>query len=144
MDKKIFAIIEIGSNNTKTHIYENESLIEYFNMFNKVSINYYGCKNDVNTKYLITTKKLHYKIIKSWSLSLIPYELNIYNDLFGEDLFMYDLNQEDKKNMKKSANNLSVLKYEFPGITKKNALYIALNEYNNAIKRKLIKIFSRS
>ena len=27
MDKKIFAIIEIGSNNTKTHIYENESLI---------------------------------------------------------------------------------------------------------------------
>lgn len=27
MDKKIFTIIEIGSNNTKTHIYENESLI---------------------------------------------------------------------------------------------------------------------
>lgn len=27
MDKKTFAIIEIGSNNTKTHIYENESLI---------------------------------------------------------------------------------------------------------------------
>lgn len=27
MDKKAFAIIEIGSNNTKTHIYENESLI---------------------------------------------------------------------------------------------------------------------
>ena len=27
MNKKMFAIIEIGSNNTKTHIYENESLI---------------------------------------------------------------------------------------------------------------------
>ncbi len=27
MDKKLFAIIEIGSNNTKTHIYENDNLI---------------------------------------------------------------------------------------------------------------------
>ena len=98
----------------------------------------------MNTKYLITTKKLHYKIIKSWSLSLIPYELNIYNDIFGQDLFMYDLTQENKNDKKKSAINLSVLKYDFPGLTKKKALYIALNEYNKAVKRKLIKFFSRS
>ena len=55
--------------------------------------------------------------------------------------FSADFNKNDKN---KSAINLSVLKYDFPGLTKKEALYIALNEYNKAVKRKLIKFFSRS
>ena len=124
--------------------YENERLIEFFKALNNVSINYYGCKNELDANYLITTKKLHYKIIKSWSLSLIPYELNIYNDIRGKDLFMYDLTKGNKNDKKTSAINMSVLKYDFPGLTKKKALYIALNEYNITLKQKLGKLFSKS
>lgn len=124
--------------------YENEYLVKYFKMQHLISIDYYGSKKNVETRYLITTKNLDYKIINSWGLALFPYELNIFNEIYGENIFMYDLTQQNKNNMKKAVNNLMVLKYELPGLTKKNALYIALNEYKNTVKQKLIGHFSKS
>lgn len=120
--------------------FENEHIVKHFGLDEPLTVNYFGTKEG-NTRYLLTTKKLNFKIINGWGLSLIPYELNIYNDVFGEDLLLYDLSEFKKNNQK---NNMStIFKYELPGLSKEKALYIAFNEYKYAIQRKIKKVLSK-
>lgn len=62
--KNKFAIIEIGSNNTKTHIYEDDNLIYENNTTLKLKANYKVngniCDNDINEIIKIIKKSLEY------------------------------------------------------------------------------------
>lgn len=64
MDKQIFAIIEIGSNNTKTHIYEDEKVIYENNTTIEFKKNYQIenkiNENDLNKLFIIIKKALEY------------------------------------------------------------------------------------
>ena len=65
-------------------------------------VNFYD-ENQINGyKYLLSSRKLPYEVVKSFALSLKPYELNIYYDIFGEDLFLYDTSKKVLKVKDKS------------------------------------------
>lgn len=58
---------------------------------NDICIDFYGEKNNrLNNRYWLTRKQLSYKILRSYSLSYKPYELNIQQNEIGKELFLYD------------------------------------------------------
>ena len=64
---------------------------------NSLCVNFYDEKKMDGYRYLLSTKKLPYKIVKSFALNLKPYELNIYYNLLGSDLFLYDTSNKALK-----------------------------------------------
>lgn len=78
--------------------HERLFLGQYLNVDDKqLCVDYYGTKNNrENKRYWLTLKKEDYKILKSYSLSLKPYELNIINNINGHDIFLYDTKQNEK------------------------------------------------
>ncbi|MCL6266233.1 hypothetical protein [Flagellimonas myxillae] len=56
----------------------------------------HGYKPYKNQKYLLTTKLLDYKIVKSFSKSLKPHDDNILRELEGNEIFLYDTEVGEK------------------------------------------------
>lgn len=122
------AIIEIGSNNTKTHIYQNNELI----MENNTTIEFkknYKINNKINEKDL---EKL-YVIIQL----VLTYTKNVY--IFGCSIFRNitkkELNKINEKIKKDFALEIKVVSQE------EEAKYTAFGCYNNINYDKNICIF---
>lgn len=73
--------------------FENELLYGILKLGeDNLCIDFYGEKcNRLGKRYWLTRKILPYKIIKSYALSLKPYEWNIICNNEGEELFLYDI-----------------------------------------------------
>ena len=89
-----------------------------------LSIDLYGCKEDINTRYLLTTQRLPFNVLASYGLHLRPHELNIVHAISGDDIFLYDTSIHVDLQKKK-------------GETSKLLLY----DYKNLGVRKLICLF---
>ena len=53
--------------------------------------------NRLKKRYWLTRLQLPYKILKSFSLSLKPFEWNVINDINGYELYLYDTNSIENK-----------------------------------------------
>lgn len=51
-------------------------------------------RNEKQKKYLLSTKILPYKVIRSFSLSMRPIEVNVEENLSGDGIFLYDTNSQ--------------------------------------------------
>lgn len=104
--------------------YENRKLTEHLDINNEACcVNLYAFKpTPSNVRYLLTTKKLHYAIIKSFGKSLKPVDLNIILNIPGKDIFLYDLSQP--KNNMFSNNRYNELTYNYKIVTLKDAAYL--------------------
>lgn len=117
--------------------FENERIAEDLNLKEELTVDYYGLKPSANHKsYLLSTRKLNYKILNKWGLSLKPYELNVIYNIKGEELFLYDRNHEQSNFQNHKIQDVMLIKYESPGLTRHKALCIALYDYKEAFKRK--------
>lgn len=56
-----------------------------------ITLDLYGFHHNFKSKYLISTRCLPYRIIKSFALNMRPFELNIKNDIKGNEIFLYDM-----------------------------------------------------
>lgn len=79
--------------------FENEQLSEACHVKNEeLLVDLYGMRyGKVKKRYLLSSKKLDYAILKSWGNKLRPHELNIMYDIEGKDFFLYDM--EENQNM---------------------------------------------
>lgn len=114
---KAFAIIEIGSNNTKTHIYENEKMIYDDNTTIEFKKNYnYNQKideNDLNKLFNIIEKALQY------TKDIHIYGCSIFRNINTEELNNINLRLKSKFNVE-----IEVISQE------DEAKYTALGCYN--------------
>ena len=55
-----------------------------------ICLDLYGCHAVKNQRYILSTRKLPYKIIKSFSLNLRPIELNVKYKIEGNGINLYD------------------------------------------------------
>lgn len=93
------------SPNFKLKSINSKESILYDSFFERVSVNddicfdIYGSKSNYDGyKYLLSSNpNINNKIINSYSLQLRPQELNFLYNLKGNDLFLYDLTQYDKR-----------------------------------------------
>lgn len=92
-------------------ISESELLVDFWGVYD----------NTNEKKYLLTTQKWPYKIVKSYALQYKPIELNIMMNAEGESIFLYDTTQTITNNSK--INDIDIFKYFYPDF-KKNLLKI--------------------
>lgn len=105
-----------------------------------------NCTNNKNNtrRYLVTTKRLRYEVIKSYSLSLRPVEKNIIESIPGTGIYLYDTSKKNKKPDRKKANLLAyyIRGYNFVQLIPhvwSNMIYILrikMNLYKMKLKRK--------
>ena len=84
----------------KYDVYSNN--IDLANVLNipleDVCLDLYGVRpNDHNKRYYLSVKKLPYKLVKSWGLYMRPQELNVWEDVSGNDIFLYDTTARARK-----------------------------------------------
>ena len=71
-----------------------------------VCLDLYGIRpNEFNKRYYLTTKSLPYKVIKSFGLYMRPQELNVIENIPGNDIFLYDTIEKGKKPKSKGLQN---------------------------------------
>ena len=108
----------------------------------KVVIDLYGLKDIGANRYIVTPKTLKYNIVKSYGLILRPHEMNIIHNISGDDIHLYDTEQNtpyNKFNIDASGRRLS---YYFRETTLKNfvlySIYQCKKYIINLIKQYLI------
>lgn len=100
-DKKYrFASLE-ESKSVYDAFYENQKLHEYLNLDKEeVCIDLYAYKSWGKERYWLTTKILDFKVLKSYGRSLKPVDMNIIENIVGEEIFLYDTSSFQKNNIK--------------------------------------------
>ena len=64
----------------------------------EICLDLYGVRpNDFNKRYYLTVKRLPFKVIKSYGLFMRPQELNVIEDIPGNDIFLYDTYEKGSK-----------------------------------------------
>ncbi len=121
--------------------FENQSLSKYLGVDNEqLTIDLYAQKT-ISKKYLLTTKVLNFKILKTFGLHLRPHELNILHNIPGEDIFLYDTEEEFLNSQEIKKHNLKLIIYDVKTNSKKSLLKLAVNYYIKALKIKLNRLF---
>lgn len=80
----------------KYDIYSNNVLLyEWLGLTHEdVTLDIYGNKNNWNSKrYVLTTRVINAKIVRSYALNMRPIELNVKYNIMGVGLYLYDLDE---------------------------------------------------
>lgn len=114
------------------------------NDYKNICIDLYGLKENYQKyDYLLTRKNLNFKIIKKYGSEMKPHESNIFFNIEGIDIFLYDLNEKvDKKNIlttKWILNKYNVSKY-YTNLNWKNSLLLGIFGLFNMILLRIKKI----
>ncbi|WP_019837358.1 glycosyltransferase family 2 protein [Acinetobacter towneri] len=109
--------------------FENENIKKDI-PFNNLTIDLYG-KKYIYERYVLTTKHLNKKIIKSYALRMKPWEVNVTHNIEGSDFFLYDFNVEER-NFFKSRKSYKY-KYLFKINSPREILNILLSYFFNKI-----------
>lgn len=109
--------------------FENENIKKNINIPD-LTIDLYG-KKYIYERYVLTTKHLNKKIIKSYALRMKPWEVNVTHNIEGADFFLYDFNVEER-NFFKSRKSYKY-KYLFKINSPREILNILLSYFFNKI-----------
>lgn len=93
------------SNSVYDVFYENKKLHSYLNLSETIlQTDLYGKKPiQKDKRYILTDKILHFKILKKFSRSLKPHEVNVVANIVGDDLFLYDCEEAQHNTIKSNA-----------------------------------------
>lgn len=70
--------------------FERQILPETLMLDDEVSVDLYGAKEIGKERYVISTQRLDFAVIKSYGLYLRPQEMNVLYNIPGDDIFLYD------------------------------------------------------
>ena len=129
--KKDFSFAEFSSEAIRyDSFFEREGLHKDLNISKTdLTIDLYGEKKQWN-KYLLTTKVLNYKILKSYGMKLRPHELNVIKGITGSDIYLYDTELIDLESNHKSNSRVSDIKLSIYDLrATSNRTLLLLNSY---------------
>ena len=111
--------------------FENQNLYQYCNVNkDELLVDLYGGHVATKKRYVLTKKRLLYKILGSWGDRLIPHEMNLIYGITGNDIFLYDLNNDGQ------IIDLSVSKVN----REKIALYYEILDYWMELEEKGVRL----
>lgn len=64
-------------------------------------------------RYILTTRKLDYKILESYDLNMRPHDINVLSGIGGKGIFLYDT---DERKRNKEYSLMARLEYDFAGV----------------------------
>ena len=118
---------------------DNEKIKKILGLSNsKLIVDLYGtCKGIENYDYCLSTRILDYQIIKSFALEMRPIEMNVYNNVSGEGIYLYDIKKVSKaKRRNRIKQSYRIYKYYYPFLQYYKTLAYMLYETKNKIKEK--------
>jgi len=129
------------SNAVYDAFYENTKIAKFLNLEKKsLCVNLNGKRrNFQDKKYVISDDVLHYKVIQSYGRSLKPIDLNIFCEIPGNDIFLYDTEIKEKNPVK--YDQFRKLIYIFKEISFKDARFLSIQLFKNRVQNILNKIF---
>lgn len=136
--KKKYNLLEF-ENLEKYDIFQNNKrLFKYLNVSDEdLCVDLYGGNDNLQgKKYYLSVVPLSFKIIKSFALQMRPMELNIINNIEGDEIFLYDTSQIVTKKIKPKISSKYFI-YHLKGFRREYLLITVLRHYRDAIKRKL-------
>lgn len=77
----------------------------------------------INSRYLLSTRKLDKKIIKAYALDMRPQEMNVLFDVEGRDIFLYDMDVDETNKVYKKKGRIF---YDMAGVRPREAMFYAL------------------
>lgn len=110
--------------------FENICLKKIMNYDSDIESDTYGSKLYFdNNKLLLSTKKYDYKILSSYSLKMYPVEHNLYYNIQGADLFLYDLSHKEKNKCKYDSYTLLKYYFKLDLLSSKNKIDLIKNNF---------------
>lgn len=112
---KFFNLAEIDKLQVYDAFFESIFLKSFFKEtdYSDIEIDLYGEKREYHTQYLLSPKKLDYKVVKHYGLELKPHELNVNYNIRGDYLKLYELGNVQKNKEKKYLLEGQKLSYYF-------------------------------
>lgn len=81
-------------------------------------------------RYVLSSRRLGYKIVKSFGMQMKPMELNVLEDIEGQELFLYDTAELEKQEKEKSkGEHLRLLEYGYGVLNGKDLLNWAMMRF---------------
>lgn len=97
--------------------------------------------NQKRARYLLSPITYGYKILKSYALSLRPIELNIKDNIEGNELFLYDTHEIICTKKIKKRLPLSFVNYFIRNFNKSLLNRFVIVNYQNIIRNKFLSLF---
>ena len=95
--------------------FENEKI---FSLKENLCVDLNGSKdNREGCRYWLTTKRSNYAVVKSYGMLLRPIEMNVLNEVEGNDIFMYDTATPMRQNQKSRNTKVKYDYYLVDGIS---------------------------
>lgn len=82
-----------------------EYLKDFLNM-DDISIDLYGNRENISSRYILSIRHLNFKIIRSFGLRFRPIELNVLLNNPGQDIYLYDTKETASNRFYLSMNRL--------------------------------------
>lgn len=106
--------------------FENMQIAKYLPDFvqkEEVCIDLAGLeRHKYKQRYLLSTRCLPYKVIKTYGLQLRPIEMNVIYDIPGDEIYLYDLKETTKT---PQDTRFKIFRYEIRGFSSKEIGYYA-------------------
>lgn len=108
---------------------ENKRLWKYIGLFEQeLTIDIYQQKALVQTKYLLSTRRYNYKIIKSFSLLCHPIEVNIIENIAGKVIFLYNTQSTNTNFLSKFKHGNVLLDYFYTDLPSKVVIRLIIKK----------------
>ncbi len=132
-----FSTIE-NSQSVYDAYYENIKLCESLNLDQgELCIDLHGYKPFSEKRYLLTSKILDFLVVKSFGKSLKPQDDNIFKQIDGVELFLYDTSKTEKNNNKQYTGRSFAYNYKHISYKTVAKLFyrMTLTKFGNAFKK---------
>lgn len=109
----------------------------------EICIDLYGLRKRMygGQRYLLTTRKMNYKVLTGYDLNLRPHEVNVILNMSGTGIFLYDSTQNAKNRIYDYKNHLE---YTFAGLRGPEALLYGITHIFEVIRDVLCRVLSGS
>lgn len=120
--------------------YENKTLYKGLGLSEEeVCIDLFGYKSSVTKKYLLSSKILNYRIEKSFGRSLKPHEDNIFQQISGNDFFLYNTTKKEENPNTPDWERKFIYNYKRVGYKSAKKLFIKQTlEKFRSLRKKII------
>lgn len=130
----------LNSKSVYDAFYENQTLYSLIGFEkDELTIDLYGYKNNCETRYLLSSQILDFKVLKTFGKSLKPIDGNVVFEINGTDIFLYDRNSVEKNEYRKNTYNEVI--YQVKHLDHRSTAVLFYEATVNRIKYNLKKIF---
>lgn len=117
--------------------FENKNLRKYLSKkvgSENICINLFGDKSIDGYEYVLTKQQLPYHIVQSFALQMQPQELNIYYNISGKDIFLYDLRKKERnQHVSRFLHVYKILDYNVKYISFKKAVIYSIFRFRESL-----------